>query len=86
MLKLVLLFFLRKTGFFNESIRKCNITCMVQIILLLDIKYHFRSGGANRGLRAKLRWSLFLQSKHYWHTAIPVYLGVVYDYFPAIME
>ena len=56
MLKLFLGFFLKKNWIFlNESIRKCNITCMVQIILLLDIKYHFRSGGTNRGLRAKLR-------------------------------
>ena len=56
MLKLVLVFFFKKNWIFlNESTRKCNITYMVLIILLLNIKYHFRSGDSKQRSQGQIR-------------------------------
>ena len=66
MLKLVLVFFKEKLDFFNESTRKCNITCMVQIILPLNIKYQFRSGDGKQRSQGQIRMKTIFAKLALW--------------------
>ena len=90
MLKLVLAFFLKKNWIFlNESTRKCNITYMVLIILLLNIKYHFRSGDSKQRSQGQIRMKPIFAKLALWahsHSCLfryclwllPCYNGVEY--------